>query len=53
MDDRTIRDLVRDPGGDAEALNDLLRCYEAWGGRPAEGGDCARFFEPAPAEAPR
>ena len=51
MDDQTITDLVQDRGGDAEALNDLLRCYEAWGGRPPEDSDCARFFEPPLEEA--
>ena len=51
MDDQTIRDLVQNSGGDAKALNDLLRCYEAWGGRPADDSDCARFFEPEIGEA--
>ena len=51
MDDTAIKDLVQNSGGDAEALNDLLRCYEAWGGRPAEGSDCARFFDPPVREA--
>jgi hypothetical protein len=48
MDDRSIRDLVQNSGGDADALNDLLRCYEAWGGRPAEDCDCAQFIGPVP-----
>jgi len=52
MDDQAIRDLIQNSSGDAEALNDLLRCYEAWGGRPAEDSDCGRFFESAPTEAP-
>ncbi|MHA1536827.1 MAG: hypothetical protein ACTSUD_04665 [Alphaproteobacteria bacterium] len=51
MDDRAIQDLVQNSGGDADALNDLLRCYEAWGGRPAEDSDCARFFDPPAEEA--
>ncbi len=48
MDDQTINDLVHNSGGDSEALNDLLRCYEAWGGRPSEDCLCEQFIGPVP-----
>ena len=48
MEDQTLRNLVQAHEGDLDALNELLACYEAWGGKPTGDADCARFLGAVP-----
>jgi len=44
MSDKAIHDAIHGHQGDHEALSQLLACYEAWGGGPAEDVDCVKFL---------